>query len=166
MRRHTPFSNRPLMTSGSICSFSSISLTFGPITSSAYRLTNRCQLVRASLRSHQSSPVSLSIFSSSVKFHKLSGVSMAGRVISSFCCRRVEEVDNALARCSRRVICVCLGRRARGVAVLTAFESILISLCRVCKDVWGRTIEVHFTIHPRVGRVELAKYSYGPAGWS
>jgi hypothetical protein len=39
----TPLSNKPLMISGSICSFSSISLTLGPMTSSAYRLTD-CQL--------------------------------------------------------------------------------------------------------------------------
>jgi hypothetical protein len=38
-KKLTPFSKRPLMISGSICSFSSISLTLGPMTSSAYRFT-------------------------------------------------------------------------------------------------------------------------------
>lgn len=63
--QRTPLSNNPWMIAGSIISFSSISRTFGPMTSWANRLT-----------------VSRSIFSSSVKFQRERGVSIAGRVIS------------------------------------------------------------------------------------
>jgi len=68
------------MISGSITSFSSISLTLGAMTSWAYRLTVG-QSGYAAVDKIDS-PVSRSISSSSVKFHSETGVSISGRVIS------------------------------------------------------------------------------------
>jgi hypothetical protein len=97
-----------LMISGSITSFSSISLTLGAITSCANRLTTVSVASQADHGSYNCSPVSRSISSSSVKFHKDTGVSIAGRVIS--CTPRlIREAwrDRVAGRAARR------GRRDR-----------------------------------------------------